>query len=201
MLFYFLKAWLIGLAIAAPIGLIGMLCITRALAFGLTGAILVGFGAALADACYGAIAALGLSTMISLLSQQIVVIKAVGGVFLLYLAYREIRHAKITKKVSTIYAKKLQIVCEAFLLTLINPMTILSFVAIFASISSGPVSLFELLAMIAGIFFGSMTWWFILGGIVVKICHKIPSVWLERIHYFSSIVLGSFGAFSLLNLL
>jgi putative LysE/RhtB family amino acid efflux pump len=62
-LFYFIKAWLIGIAIAAPVGPIGMLCIRKTLELGLKGALLVGLGAALADGCYGVIAALGLSAI------------------------------------------------------------------------------------------------------------------------------------------
>ena len=49
MLLYLLKAWMIGIAIAAPVGPIGMLCIKKTLELGIKGALLVGLGAALAD--------------------------------------------------------------------------------------------------------------------------------------------------------
>ncbi len=60
----FLRGMLIGLAIAAPVGPIGILCIRRTLAYGRLSGLLSGLGAATADAIYGCIAAFGL-TLIS----------------------------------------------------------------------------------------------------------------------------------------
>ena len=51
---------MIGLAIAAPVGPIGVLCIRRTLADGRLIGLLSGLGAAAADGVYGAIAGLGL---------------------------------------------------------------------------------------------------------------------------------------------
>lgn len=51
----------IGLAIAAPVGPIGVLPIQRTLAVGRIAGLVTGLGAATADAAYGAIAALGLA--------------------------------------------------------------------------------------------------------------------------------------------
>ena len=39
---YFIKAWIIGIVIAAPVGPIGMLCIKKTLEIGLRGTIAVG---------------------------------------------------------------------------------------------------------------------------------------------------------------
>src|SRR5206468_1632019 len=67
----FLRGLLIGLAIAAPVGPIGVLCIRRTLAEGRLVGFITGLGAATADATYGAVAAFGL-TFISgfLITQQ-----------------------------------------------------------------------------------------------------------------------------------
>ena len=90
-LFYFLKAWLIGISVAAPVGPIGMLCIRKTLEFGFMGAIAVGLAAALADSVYGLIAALSLTAILHFLLINIVIIKILDGIFLLYLAYIELK--------------------------------------------------------------------------------------------------------------
>ena len=51
-----LRGGLIGLAIAAPVGPIGVLCIRRTLADGWVFGLVSGLGAATADALYGCIA-------------------------------------------------------------------------------------------------------------------------------------------------
>ena len=63
----FLKGLIIGFAIAAPVGPIGLLCIHRALINGFKMGLMTGLGAALADGIYGLIAAFGLTTISSLL--------------------------------------------------------------------------------------------------------------------------------------
>ena len=75
-MFYLLKAWLLGIAIAAPIGPIGMLCVNKTLEVGFIGACLVGLGAALADAVYGCVTAFGLNTISTFLLENIKTIMA-----------------------------------------------------------------------------------------------------------------------------
>src|SRR5215510_3400195 len=76
---------LLGFSIAAPVGPIGVLCIRRTLAEGRMAGLATGLGAAMADGVYGAIAALGLTWITSLLVHQQNWIRALGGAFLLWL--------------------------------------------------------------------------------------------------------------------
>jgi len=193
LLFVLLKSWMIGVAIAAPVGPIGMLCIRKTLELGLMGAILVGLGAALADSCYGLIAALGLSAFSYFLLENTVLLKIVGGMFLLFLAYREIKSGTPTTIIKSSSNMRIKLVGQIFFLTISNPMTILSFLGIFASISSGPTTPIDSLIMVVGIFLGSMTWWLALGAIIIKIKHKLPEAWLARIKYLSALILVGFA--------
>jgi len=178
-LFPLIKAWMLGIAIAAPIGPIGMLCIRKTLEFGLLGAIAVGIGAAIADSIYGFIVVLGLTIVANFLLEKVIFIKILGGIFLLYLAYKEIK----TLPNSTVNIGKNKalgkLTAEVFFLTLTNPMT-----------GSSTVEAF---AMVIGIFLGSMTWWLILGTIVLKIKHKLPGSWINYIRYLSAVILSLFG--------
>lgn len=198
-LFYFFKAWVMGIAIAAPVGPIGMLCIRKTLEFGLRGTLTVGLGAALGDSIYGFIAAVGLTAVSHFLLSKMAFLKIIGGIFLLYLAYKEI---KTKSSSSDIVLKKdkgfMREVSEVFFLTLINPMTILTFLSVFASIGKGSETYLESLIMMGGVFLGSMTWWLILGGVILKIKHLLPEIWISRIRYISAMILAGFGIFALL---
>src|SRR6476660_2910305 len=83
-----LKGLLIGFAIAAPVGPIGVLCIRRTLADGRLCGFVSGLGAATADAFYGAVAGFGLTTISAALVSQQGLLRLVGGLFLLYLGLR-----------------------------------------------------------------------------------------------------------------
>ena len=193
-LFCLLKAWMIGFAIAAPVGPIGMICITKTLELGFRGAFIVGLGAALADSVYGVVAALGLSAISHALLNNANVIRLVGGVFLLYLAYKELKSINNNTDNKNIESKKpIKLLSKTFFLTITNPITILSFVGIFASIGSGASSALDSMAMVLGIFLGSMTWWCLLGGIIVNIKHRLPNSWLARIKWLSCSILAGFG--------
>ncbi len=196
--FLFFKAWLIGIAIAAPVGPIGMLCIRKTMQIGLIGAISLGFGAAFADAIYGIIAATGLTTISHFMLEQANLIKMIGGVFLIYLAYREFKSNddNTAKPIST-SKNLLKFTLQVFFLTLTNPATILSFLGIFAGIGGGASNLGETLIMVGGIFVGSMSWWLILGLIIIKIKHKLPVSFMQNIRLVSVAILGGFGIFSL----
>lgn len=190
---------MIGFAIAAPIGPIGLLCIKKTLELGFKGALLVGLGASLADGLYALFAALGLSAISSILLDKTPIIKLIGGLFLLYLAYKEARNVSSGSEAQVKNKTPLKVVGEVFFLTLTNPMTILSFISVFASMSSGPTSLGQSVLMVLGVFSGSMAWWCILGGGVMAIKDEIPPVWLGRIKWISCFVLAAFGLFSIFD--
>lgn len=194
MLIHLMEAWLIGLAIAAPVGPIGMLCIRKTLEIGLIGAIAVGLGAALADSVYGLVAALGLTAVSHFLLEKATYIKVVGGGFLLYLAYKELKIKPVPKLAPIGKSKHMsRLVTEIFFLTLTNPATILTFIGIFAGIGGGAASTTEMILLVVGIFLGSMTWWLFLGTLIVKITHKLPEGWIHHIRTLSAIILGGFG--------
>ena|SRR5579872_1915242 len=84
----FLKGLIIGFAIAAPVGSIGILCIQRSLHDGFKVGVMTGLGAELADGTYGLIAGFGLTTVSSMLIAQQFWIRVIGGLFLLYLGIK-----------------------------------------------------------------------------------------------------------------
>ncbi|HLT77453.1 MAG TPA: LysE family transporter, partial [Ferrovibrio sp.] len=83
-----LRGVLLGIAVAAPVGPIGVLCIRRTLAEGRLHGLVSGLGAATADAAYGTIAAFGLTVVSAFLVEQQAALRIVGGLFLLALGLR-----------------------------------------------------------------------------------------------------------------
>src|SRR5919109_1503822 len=86
-----IRGFVLGFAIAAAVGPICLLVIRRTLAEGRGIGIASGIGVATADGMYGAIAAFGLTALTDLLIDLRRPLGIVGGLFLLWLAWRTIR--------------------------------------------------------------------------------------------------------------
>ena len=84
----FAKSLLMGLAIAAPLGPIGALCIQRTLTRSFAAGVAGGLGTALADAAYASAAAAGFAAFAGLLERISLPLGLVGGAFLLWLAWK-----------------------------------------------------------------------------------------------------------------
>ena len=137
MLALILRGFILGLAIAAPVGPIGVLCIRRTLAQGRLFGFVSGLGAATADALYGCVAAFGLTAISALLVRQQDLLRLLGGLFLCYLGVRTLL-ARPTDQSAAAEGQGLGgAYFSTLLLTLTNPITILSFVAVFAGLGVG----------------------------------------------------------------
>lgn len=81
---FFFKGMILGFAIAAPVGPIGVLCIRRTLQYGRLSGLFSGLGAAFADMFFGAIAVFGLDLVSDLLLSWQFWLRILGGVFLFF---------------------------------------------------------------------------------------------------------------------
>jgi threonine/homoserine/homoserine lactone efflux protein len=200
---YLIKGFVIGFSIAAPVGPIGVLTIKRTLAEGRISGFVTGMGAAFADASYGAVAGFGLVAISSFLISQEFVIKLIGGLFLLYLGVRSFLSRPATKEAAVTSKGLLNNFISTFFLTLTNPSTILSFIAIFAGLglASATTDYFSSVAIVFGVFIGSALWWFILSFIVSVFRHQITPVRLVWVNRLSGTILGSFGLFALYSII
>lgn len=201
----FLKALVIGLSIAAPVGPIGLLCIQRTLAHGRAIGFFSGLGAALADACYGAIGAFGVSAVISSMVAARVPLALGGAAFLAWMGVQLLRAPAATQaRTAQDAATPLKAMLSVFMLTLANPMTILSFVAVFASIGTGHASSSgsgAAVTMVAGVFLGSAIWWLGLSTVVSMVRHRLGARVLQSINRLSGALLLGFAVFQLSALL
>lgn len=201
MLSLFIKGLIIGFAIAAPVGPIGVLCIQRSLHDGFKIGLSTGLGAALADGTYGLIAGFGLTAISSLLVKQQFWIKLAGGMFLLYLGLKLFFKKPQAASKGKLDRSLTHALGTTYLLTLTNPATILSFVAVFAGLGLGTTSTnyVDAFILVFGITLGSAIWWLLLsGGVAFILHHRLSPALLSGINKLSGVILFVFGLLAIL---
>ena len=199
---FFLKGIIIGFSIAAPVGPIGVLCIRRTLAEGRLAGLVSGLGAATADLLYGCVAAFGLTFISQFLIDQEMWLRLLGGLFLLYLGIKTFLAKDDGKEIEQKKGGLLGAYFSTFVLTLTNPLTILSFAAIFAGlgiVNTGGDYLSALI-LVAGVFSGSAIWWFFLSAGASFFQKKIDSQGLAWINRISGVIITVFGLVALAGL-
>jgi len=182
-----------------------VLCIQRTLNKGQLYGLVSGLGTATADGVYGSIAAYGLTLITNFLIHEQIWIRLIGGLFLIYLGIKTILSIP-PERVSVLNTKTnsyLGAYASTFLLTLTNPLTILSFAAIFAGIGVGSASksFFSATMVVLGVFSGSTLWWIILTGSISLLRNKMNAQWLLWINRISGAIITLFGIVALLSLL
>ena len=206
-LYFLFKGIVLGFAIAAPVGPVGILCITRSLSNGRLSGILTGLGAASADAIYGAIAAFGLTAIMTLLMKWQLCIEAIGGIFLLLVGIKIF----FSKPKDNFFSERSgdSIVFDytsTFFLTIANPMTILAFMGVFAALGGGGggYDLRNAMLLVIGVFLGSTLWWLVLTNLVGWLHKKLNTqvlTWINRGSGIIIIICVIFIFFNIIRLL
>ena len=200
---FFLKGVILGFSIAAPVGPIGVLCIRRTLEFGRFSGLFSGLGAAIADVIYAIIAAFGLAFISNFLVAGLFWFRLIGGGFLLYLGWKTFFAKTSDKNMGISHTTLFNDFISTFFFTLTNPLTILSFLAIFSGIgfSSAKENYLQASTLVVGVFLGSAGWWLLLSeGVTLfrkKVTQKVM-VWINR---FAGIIIAGFGVAALLTLM
>ena len=195
---FIIKGLAIGFSIAAPVGPIGLLCIRRSLAEGRRIGLATGLGAATADAGFGAVAGFGLTAVSSFLVGQRLWLGLLGGLFLCYLGARTFLSTPATQAAQVGSKGLLSAYLSTFLLTLTNPMTILSFAAVFTGFGLGASRDYQAAtALVAGVFIGSALWWLLLSSGAALFRSRVNSTWLQTVNRVSGVIIFGFGVHSL----
>lgn len=193
---FLIQGIILGFSIAAPVGPIGVLCIGRTLAYGRPTGLATGFGAATADAFYGMVAALGLSSISNALLGMGLWLPLLGGSFLCFLGVRTMFSKPASLRSGGRNRGLWGSYLSTFLLTLANPMTIISFAAIFSGLGIVEVAgktLLSGLQIVLGTFIGSALWWLILSGSVSWFQRRMGELPLKWVNRLSGAVLLVYG--------
>jgi threonine/homoserine/homoserine lactone efflux protein len=184
----------VGLIIAAPVGPVNVLCIQRTLEKGWKSGMVSGLGAALADTLYGAIAAFSISLVIQFLIREESWIRLVGGILLM--AIGVVYYRKPPRLLAAVPARSSahsEFVSTLFL-TLTNPTTVLSFLAVLALLGLGRQRLpWETSSLVAGIFCGSMMWWTLLASGANLLRGRITDRSMRWMNRVAGVAIGGFG--------
>ncbi|HEU5090564.1 MAG TPA: LysE family transporter [Roseiflexaceae bacterium] len=194
-----LRGIALGLSVAAPVGPIGLLCIRRTLTAGRLTGFVSGLGAATADLLYGSIAAFGLTAVTQLLTANLLWLRLAGGLFLLYLGVQTFRSSPAGQAASASGQGLLGSYASTFALTITNPLTILSFAAMFAALGVGAAaaSYTEGMLVATGVFLGSALWWLVLSGAASMLRDRLHQRWLELVNRASGLMIVAFGLLAL----
>jgi threonine/homoserine/homoserine lactone efflux protein len=189
----FARAVGLGFTIAAAVGPISLLTIRRTLEHGRAYGLSSGFGVALADATYAGIAAFGLTAVTSVLVGARTVLSIIGGAVIVYLALRTLvtqpRPAAAEKAGPGLRAA----LASIYGLTMTNPMTILSFAALFGALGFSGERPADGIVLTLGVFAGSGLWWVVLTSAVAWLRTRVTRgalLWINRV---SGVVLLGFG--------
>jgi threonine/homoserine/homoserine lactone efflux protein len=195
-----IRGLIIGLSIAVPVGPIGVLCIRRTIAEGRLKGFITGLGAATGDATYGGVAAFGLTIVTNLLIGQQIWLRLIGGAFLIYLGAQTFRSRPPEKEVKSTSESLLKNYFSTLLLTVMNPLTILMFTAVFAGFGVSLIGFDQAAILTLGVFIGSACWWVILTLIVGFFRGRFDARWMRVLNVGSGLLIAGFGFWSLIGI-
>ena len=192
------KGLMAGLAIAVPVGPVNVMCASRTLTRGRLAGLVSGLGVATADALYGGIAAFSITFVIQFLQKEEFWIRVFGGILLMAIGvmyFRKPGQAAIQREVRVdVHSDYV----STLLLTMTNPTTVLSFLAVLAGLGMAEHREWWLtFLLVAGIFCGSMLWWVVLVMVVNHFRDRFNQnamTWMNRI---AGIAIGAFGIVTL----
>ena len=191
---FFLRGLAIGFTVAMIVGPIGLLTIRRTLVHGRSYGLASGVGVALADASYGGVAAFGLTAITTVLVGARSGLALVGGVFLVWLAIRTLR-APVPDRAANVAERPGLVAAAASIygLTMTNPLTILSFGAIFAGFGLAGGTPAGAAFLTLGVFLGSCAWWVVLTSVVAIVRARVTPGVLVGLYRMSGALLLTFG--------
>jgi threonine/homoserine/homoserine lactone efflux protein len=188
------RGLLAGLFIAAPVGPVNVVCISRTLAKGWRSGLISGLGAATVDTLYGCIAGFSITFVIQFLLKEEFWIRLIGGILLVligvYYYFRKPQSLSAEKQEGPERSDYV----STLLLTLTNPTTVLSFLAILATLGMKEDKASWLtLMLVLGIFCGSMLWWIIVVTIVNRLRDRITDHTMQWMNRAAGLGIGGFG--------
>jgi threonine/homoserine/homoserine lactone efflux protein len=203
-----IRALLLGVITSMPIGPIGILCIHKTIYDGKKYGYAAAFGSVTADVIFATIAAFGISAVSNIINNHIFMIKLVAAVFLGIIGIRvylmnPAKNEKEEKRVS-----KRNLIAAYFsvmILTLLNPVSILLFIALFTSFGLVNVisgnGMTSLIQIVGAVFIGSILWWFFVVKLVAKFSKNMSEEKISKISKIIGTLIFIMSVFTLVGIL
>jgi threonine/homoserine/homoserine lactone efflux protein len=197
-----LAGFLLGLAIAASPGPMGLLCVRRTLGAGWAEGFSTGLGVATADAVYAGLAAGGIVAISKALVSHQRWLALAGGLALVTLGLHGLRRARSSADGTPERVVRTG-VAACYLgsvgLTLANPSTIMSFAAAFSGLSA--LANLAPPLLVAGTFVGSASWWLLLSGGIALARRRLSARAVHLLRAGSAAVLVMLGLVAIMSAL
>ena len=199
-----LKGIIVGISTSAPLGPLGILCIQRTINKGVLSGLISGLGAAFADIIYAAIAGFGISIIANFLKEYQMEIRVLGGIVLLFVGIMIFRSNPIkqVRQQKTQKPNYFGDFVSSLIITITNPITIVVFGAVFASLGLDDVTTINPIVLtLIGVFSGALMWWLSLTIFVNIFRNKIRLRNLWWINKITGILVSVFGLAIFISLL
>jgi len=202
-LIYFIKGFIVGVIITAPVGPVGALVVQRTINNGRMTGIVSGIGSAVGDAIYGAIVAFGLTFISDILISKEAWVHIIGGIILFVFGVRVYFSKPPSYDEDRNGFSHFGNFGSAFLLTLSNPMVILSILALFAILGiAKPADYYRTAGILVfGIFAGCAVLWILLCYFISNLRGRIGERGLTLVNKITGIIILACGAYAFISLL
>lgn len=196
-----LRGFFLGLALSAPVGPIGLLCIRRTIDKGPLSGLVTGLGAATVDTFFATLAAFGLSTVIDWMMHYNNQLRLIGGIIMLVMAYSVWSDNTTEASAgSTDERAKVDLVHAAtsgFALTITNPVTIIAVIALVTTFGADTGGKFAATVLVMGVLAGACSWWALLVGMTTLLRKRFSPNTISHINHFTAMLLSFFGVWVL----
>lgn len=156
----FLKSALIAFSVAIPVGPMAMLCVKYTISNNYKGGIIAGFGIALADVICAGIAGFGVAIIANYIYEYEVILRFFAALLLIFLGVKDMVSPKIIPMNTSKRSFNLIIICwTTFFLTIVNPLTIALYLAVFPAFEIHSLETQGIISIIMGVLMGAMLWW------------------------------------------
>jgi threonine/homoserine/homoserine lactone efflux protein len=196
-----------GLIAAVPIGPVNLICIRRTFAFGPLNGFVSGLGAAVGDGIFAAITGFGLTWIAQLIEGYATIIELIGGAMMVWMGYRTFISPPVPRcaedKPDSGGTNLLRAMVSTFALTVTNPVTLLSFGVMFASLgglAGGAGSFHDASFVVAGVVGGSAGWWLALTTLIGLFHAKIDENAMRMINRICGVLVMGCGMAVLVHL-
>nr|WP_255494711.1 LysE family transporter [Psychrilyobacter piezotolerans] len=178
------------MVLSLPFGPLAIYCMEKTLSEGRNRGFMSSLGMITVDVFYGLIALFGFRYVEELLQDYQVEIKIVSGILILGLGYKIFRSRKeITNIVEEDHFGCMRSYATTILVALANPLSILTFIGLFAilGVSTNVESISLKIAL--GIIIGGGVQWFVITGALSHYRKKITLKTLETLRHYASVII------------
>ncbi|ASA20594.1 hypothetical protein B9T62_07155 [Paenibacillus donghaensis] len=186
-----------GLLLAAPVGPMSLLCMNRTLRQGFRAGLATGLGIAAADAFYAFVSVSGLRLVSDFTAAYALPLQLLGSLFLGCLGVKGLLQGRDGEQEERRSWRNFNFL-SALLLTLANPATVLTFLALAASLGHASGSS---LLLPSGIALGSSSWWLLLTLTVNWLSRKVSPAFIHRMNVISALIFIGFSLVSLIGVI